>query len=187
MEAYHIPESVLWSSYRVRVPTQFLPISSFGGESLVGTSKWHWEYTCRSYHMLNFKVMNLTVNMVTPIRVATVYPTTAFKLACRSPHCHFDSDFCTPAQASLATEERPSGEQRQANQSITSPLCPQRQIADTWLLFNLRATSLDEKATAAWPMRAATLKWQAVIRRCSGNVVSSRLVWSQLYKYINLQ
>ena len=39
----------------------------------------------------------------------------AFRLACRSPHCRFDGDFCTTAQAPLAAEERPSGEQCQAN------------------------------------------------------------------------
>ena len=33
----------------------------------------------------------------------------AFRLACRSPHCHFEGDFCTTAQAPLATEERASG------------------------------------------------------------------------------
>ena len=55
----------------------------------------------------------------------------AFGLACRSPHCRFDGDFCTTAQAPLTAEERPSGEQGQAYQSISSPLCPQRQITDS--------------------------------------------------------
>ena len=43
----------------------------------------------------------------------------AFTLACRSPHCRFDGDICETAQASLATEGRPSSEQCQANQLIT--------------------------------------------------------------------
>ena len=102
----------------------------------------------------------------------------AFRLACRLPHCRFDGNFCANAQAPLATEERPSGEQRQANQLITSPLCPQRQTADSSLLFNLRAMSLGGKAKAAWLLRSASLKWQAVIRRCSGNAMSGRLIWN---------
>ena len=69
-------------------------------------------------------------------------------------------------------------QQRQANQSVTSPLCPQQQTADSWLLFNLRAMLLGGKAKAEWPLRARTLKWQAVIRRWSSNAV---LVWNQLY------
>ena len=99
----------------------------------------------------------------------------AFRLASR-----FDGDFCTTAQAPLAAEERPSGKQRQANQSITSPLCPQRQIADSWLLFNFRAMPRGEKAKAAWPLRAATLKQQAVIRRWSNIAASGSVVWNQL-------
>ena len=95
----------------------------------------------------------------------------AFRLACRSPHCLFVGDFCTIAQAPLATEGRPSGKQHQANQSITSPLCSKRQTADRWLLFNFRAMSRGEKTKAVWPLRAATLKWQAVIRRWNGNAV----------------
>ena len=55
----------------------------------------------------------------------------AFRLACRSPHCRFDGDICSTAQAPLATEGRPSGKQREANQLISSPLCSQRQIADS--------------------------------------------------------
>ena len=53
----------------------------------------------------------------------------AFRLACRSPHCHFDGNICKTAQAPLAAEG--SGEQRQANQSITLPLCPKQQTADS--------------------------------------------------------
>ena len=47
-----------------------------------------------------------------------------FRLTCRLPHCRFDDDICTTAQASLAAEGWPSGKQRQANRSITLPLCP---------------------------------------------------------------
>ena len=28
----------------------------------------------------------------------------AFRLACHSPHCHFDDDICTTAQVTLAAE-----------------------------------------------------------------------------------
>ena len=95
-----------------------------------------------------------------------------------SPHCRFDGDFCTTAQAPLTAKERPSSEQRQANQAFTSLLCPQRHTADSWLVFNLRVMLLGGKAKAAWPLRVATLKQQAVIRRWNGNVVSGRLVWN---------
>ena len=53
--------------------------------------------------------------------VSSLYTKAAFRLACRSPHCRFYGDFCTTAQAPLATEERPSlaispsSKQRQAN------------------------------------------------------------------------
>ena len=35
---------------------------------------------------------------------STVQINAAFRLACRSPHCHFDDDICTTAQAPLAAE-----------------------------------------------------------------------------------
>ena len=94
----------------------------------------------------------------------------ACRLACRSPHCRFDVDICSTAQAPLAAEGRPSGKQRQANQLISSPLCPQRQIADSLLLFNLRAMPRGEKAKAAWlaELQRATLKRQAMKRQCGG-------------------
>ena len=66
----------------------------------------------------------------TSIVLKIVDPYAAFILACHSPHCRFDGDFCSTAQALLAPEGRPSGKQRQTNQSITSPLCSKRQIAD---------------------------------------------------------
>ena len=91
-----------------------------------------------------------------------------FRLTCRLPHCRFDDDICTTAQAPLAAEGWPSGKQRQANRSITLPLCPPRQIADSWILFNSGAMPLGDKVKAAWPLRAATLKQQAMITRQSG-------------------
>ena len=63
---------------------------------------------------------------------------------------------------------------------FTLPLCPQWQMTDSWLLFNFIAMSLGGKAKVAWPLRAAPLKWQAVIWPWTGNAVSGRLVWNQL-------
>ena len=83
------------------------------------------------------------------------------------------------AQASLAAEGWPSGKQRQANRSITLPLCPPQQIADSWILFNSGAIAALWKAKAVLPLRAATLKQQAMITRCSGNAASGKLVWNQ--------
>ena len=74
-----------------------------------------------------------------------------------------------------------SGKQRQANRSITLPLCPPRQIADSWILFNSGAMPLGDKAKAALPLRAATLKQQAMITRHSGKAASGKLVWNQHY------
>ena len=99
---------------------------------------------------------------------------TAFRLACRSPHCRFDGDYCT-----TAAEGRPSGKQRHANKSTTLPLCPQRQTADSWILFNSGAMPLGDKAKAGWPLRAVTLKQQAMITRPSGKAASGKLVWNQ--------
>ena len=74
----------------------------------------------------------------------------------------------------------PSGKQRLANnRSITLPLCPPWQLADSWILFNSGAMPLGDKAKAAWPLRAATLKQQAMIKRRSGKAVSGKLVWNQ--------
>ena len=42
-----------------------------------------------------------------------------------------DVDICSTAQAPLAAEGRPNGKQHQANQSISLPLCPQWQIANS--------------------------------------------------------
>ena len=106
-----------------------------------------------------------------------------FRLTCRLPHCRFDDDISSTAQAPLAAEGWPSGKQRQANRSITLPLCPPRQIADSWILFNSGAMPLGDKATAALPLRAATLKQQAMITRHSGKAASGKLVWNQHYAY----
>ena len=108
-------------------------------------------------------------------------PYAAFRLACRSPHCRFDDDICTTAQAPLVTEGWPSGKQRLAKRSIALPLRPPQQIADSWILFNSGAMPLGDKAKAAWPLRAATLKQQAMITRRSGKAASGKLVWNQLY------
>ena len=78
------------------------------------------------------------------------------------------------------TKRPPSGKQHHANRSITLPLCPPRQIADSWILFNSGAMPLGEKAKAAWPLRLATLKQQAMIMRHSGKAASGKLVgWNQ--------
>ena len=107
----------------------------------------------------------------------SVFPdNAAFRLACRSPHCRFDDDICTTAQAPLAAEAAegwPSGKQRLANRSITLPLCPPRQIAGSWILFNSGAIPLGNKAKAAWTLRATTLKQQAMITRRSGELQAS--------------
>ena len=102
-----------------------------------------------------------------------------FRITCRLPHCCFDDDICTTAQAPLAAEGWPSGKQRQANRSITLPLCRPRQIADSWSLFNSRAIAAWWKAKAALPLRAATLKQQAMITRRNGKTASGKLVWNQ--------
>ena len=96
----------------------------------------------------------------------------AFSLACRSPHCCFDDDICTTAQAPLAAEGWPSGKQLLSNGSITLPLCPLQQIADSWILFNLGAMPFSDKAKVVWPLRAVTLKQQAMITWCSGKAAS---------------
>ena len=102
-----------------------------------------------------------------------------FRLTCRLPHCRFDDDISSTAQASLAAEGWPSGKQRQANRSITLPLCPPRQITDSWILFNSGAIAARWKDKAALPLRAATLKQQAMITRRSGKAASGKLVWNQ--------
>ena len=106
-------------------------------------------------------------------------PYAGFRLTCRLPHCRFDDDICSTAQAPLAAEGWPSGKQRQANRSITLPLCPPRQITDSWILFNSGAMPLGDRAKAALPLRAATLKRQAMMTRHSGKAASGKLVWNQ--------
>ena len=106
----------------------------------------------------------------------------AFRLACRLPHCRFDGDFCTTAQVPLAAEGWTSGKQHHPNRSITLPLYPPRQIADGLILFNSGAMPLGDKAKTAWPLRAATLKQQAMTMRRSGKGASGKLqnvVWNQ--------
>ena len=98
----------------------------------------------------------------------------AFRLACPSPHCHFDDDIYTTAQAPLAAEGRPSSKQHHANQSITSPLVQSSRLQT--VDFNLEAMPLDEKAKAqkvAWSLRAVTLKRQVIIMGRIGNAASA--------------
>ena len=59
-------------------------------------------------------------------RAVTLYA--AFRLACLSPHCHFDEYICTTVHALLAADGWPSGKQRLANRSITLPLCPPQTV-----------------------------------------------------------
>ena len=106
-------------------------------------------------------------------------PNAGFRLTCRLPHCRFDDDISWTGQASLAAEGWPSGKQRHANRSITLPLCPPRQITDSWILFNSGAIAARWKAKAALLLRAATLKQQAMITRRSGKAASGKLVWNQ--------
>ena len=96
----------------------------------------------------------------------------AFRLACCSPHCRFDDDICTTAQAPLAAEGWRSGKQCLTNRSTTLPLCPPWQIANSLFLFNSMAMPLGDQAKVVWPLRAATLKQQAMITRCSGKAAS---------------
>ena len=99
--------------------------------------------------------------------ITLVHPYAGFRQACHLPHCRFDDDISSTVQAPLAAEGWPSGKQRLANRSITLPLCPPWKTADSWILFNSAAMPLGEKAKAAWPLRAATLKQQAIIMRQS--------------------
>ena len=110
----------------------------------------------------------------------------AFRLACRSPLCRFDDDTSSTAQASRAAEGWPSGKERLANRSIILPLCPPRQIADSWILFNSGPMPLGDKAKASLPLRAATLKQQAMITRHSGKAASGKLVWNQHYSLFHI-
>ena len=123
-------------------------------------------------------------NWIEPRTLRLLESYAGFRLTCRLPHCRFGDDICSTAQAPLAAEGWPSGKQRQANRSITLPLCPSRQIADSWILCNSGAIAAWWKAIAALPLRAATLKQQAMITRRSGKVASGKLVWNQHYSLI---
>ena len=89
-----------------------------------------------------------------------------FTLTCRLPH--FWWWYLSNCASATCRRGWPSGKQRQANRSITLQLCPPRQITDSWILFNLGAMPLGDKTKAALPLRAATLKQQAMITRQSG-------------------
>ena len=64
-----------------------------------------------------------------------------------------------------ATRRRGKTKRWVASSQSINILATLPKAADSWLLFNLRTTSLVEKTTAAWLLRAATLKQQAAIRR----------------------
>ena len=70
----------------------------------------------------------------------------------------------------------PSGKQRQANRSITLPLCPPRQIADSWILFNSGAMPLGDKPKrrCRWELQLWNSK-----RWSRGKAASGKLVWNQ--------
>ena len=138
---------------------------------------WKHEKMYRLHHFLH------PIHDTAPVVIESVVSKhyAGFRLTCRLPHCRFDDDICSTAQAPHAAEGWPSGKQRQANRSITLPLCPPRQIADSWILCNSGAMPLGDKAKAALPLRAATLKQQAMITRHSGKAASGKLVWNQHY------
>ena len=122
---------------------------------------------------------NIWVLHTTQLPSVQIVTNAGFRLTCCLPHCRFDDDISSTVQASLAAEGWPSGKQRQANRSITLPLCPPLQIADSWILFNSGAIAARWKAKVALPLRAATLKQQAMITRLSGKAASGKLVWNQ--------
>ena len=84
---------------------------------------------------------------------------------------------------SVSAGERSKGKQYLANKSITPPLCPQRQTANSLILFYLGVMQIGDKAKAGWPPRAVTLKQQAMIIQCSGKAASDNLVWNQHKAY----
>ena len=89
-------------------------------------------------------------------------PYAAFRLSYCWLFCCFDGDICTTAQAPLPLKKRPSG--------------PKWQTIDNLILFNFGAMLLSDKAKVAWPLRAVTLKWQAMITLGSGNAAKSKVV-----------
>ena len=127
--------------------------------------------TCR-FIKLFWQMLSLLLTTFTQNHIA------AFRLACRSPLCCFDGDICTTAQTPLAAPGWPNSKQCFANKLITLPLCPQRQIAYSWLQFNSGAMPLCDE-----PLRqhrsVLTMKLQAAFAELSGNAASSRLVWKQ--------
>ena len=51
----------------------------------------------------------------------------------------------------------------------------------SWIQFNSGAIAARWKAKVALPLRAATLKQQAMITQSSGKAASGKLVWNQYY------
>ena len=103
-----------------------------------------------------------------------MYSNAAFRLAWRSPHWWFLYNYAS------ATPHRGKIKRWAASSQSIDNLAGLHTAADSWLLFNLimRAMSLGGKVKAVWPLRAATLKQQAVIRWWNCNC--GRLVWNQL-------
>ena len=116
----NLPSQITWIRHK--------PITNIDHTGQLYSLKW------------SFPILGLTV----------IHPYAGFRLACRSPHCRFDGDFCTTAQTPLAAEGWPNGEQRLANKSITLSLCPPRQIAYSWLQFNLSSQIQLESDAARW-------------------------------------
>ena len=125
-------------------------------KQLLYHSQWsgnYWAHTLSSCHLLSMgklfftkidfrkaliqlsaHVQNALAKAATPLPLVKEllgggHTYAAFRLACCSPHCCFDNDICKTVQVPLTAEGRLSGEQRQAYQSITSPLCPKWQTA----------------------------------------------------------
>ena len=75
-----------------------------------------------------------------------------FRLTCRLPHCRFDDDICSTAQASLAAEGSPSGKQRQANyRSITLLTAADRKQLNSIQLWSDCRSVKSQSGVAAEP------------------------------------
>ena len=96
--------------------------------------------------------------------------------------CGFDDNICATVQVQHCHIGWQSCKQRLANKSIPLPLCPQRQIADSWIQFNSWLWSPQWQCCSAFS--AATMKLQAAFTKQSGKAVSGKLVW-KYHKGIN--
>ena len=68
-------------------------------------------------------------------------------------------DIFKTAQAPLATEGRPSGKQRKANQLITSPLCPQQQTVDFYSTWKWCRLMKRPERRGRWELQLWNSKW----------------------------